>query len=117
VVVGVSCSVVGPKRYERWGVSVCSSYRHLYSVAQKLDWVYCGEPLAISRKKSIQVVVRTLPREDTVHPVLNMAMSKSSKMLHYVNYRMRVTIQDSRTLVGTFMAFDKVENVESLHII
>ena len=79
--------------------------------------LYCGEPLAISRKKSIQVVVRTLPREDTVHPVLNMAMSKSSKMLHYVNYRMRVTIQDSRTLVGTFMAFDKVENVESLHII
>ena len=111
MVVGVSCSVVGPKRYERWGVSVCST------CILSLRNSYCGEPLAISRKKSIQVVVRTLPREDTVHPVLNMAMSKSSKMLHYVNYRMRVTIQDSRTLVGTFMAFDKVENVESLHII
>lgn len=40
-----------------------------------------------------------------------MAMSKSSKMLSYVNYRMKVTIQDSRTLVGTFLAFDKYMNL------
>jgi small nuclear ribonucleoprotein B and B' len=36
---------------------------------------------------------------------------KGSRLLSYVNARMRVTIQDARVLVGTFMAFDKHMNL------
>lgn len=32
-------------------------------------------------------------------------------MLQFVNYRMRITLDDKRTLVGRFLAFDKHMNV------
>lgn len=38
------------------------------------------------------------------------SMSKS-KLMQWINYRMRVTLQDARMLVGTLMAFDKHLNV------
>lgn len=32
-------------------------------------------------------------------------------MLHYINYRMRITLSDARMIVGTFMAFDRHMNM------
>ena len=38
-------------------------------------------------------------------------MSKGNKFLQWINYRVRVTIQDSRMLLGTFVAYDKHMNL------
>ena len=41
-----------------------------------------------------------------------MASSKtSSKMIQFINFRMKVTISEDRTLVGTFLAFDRYMNL------
>ena len=40
-----------------------------------------------------------------------MPVNRTSKMLAYVNYRMRVTILDGRQIVGRFMAFDRHMNL------
>lgn len=40
-----------------------------------------------------------------------MALTRSSKLLQFINYRMRVTLLDSRQIVGRFMAFDRHLNL------
>lgn len=40
-----------------------------------------------------------------------MSLSKHSKIVQLLNYRLRVTITDGRTFLGQFLAFDKHMNL------
>ncbi|KAH9247260.1 hypothetical protein BASA81_015141 [Batrachochytrium salamandrivorans] len=46
--------------------------------------------------------------EDSLH---TMSLSKNSRILQLLNYRLKITIQDGRTFIGQMMAFDKHMNL------
>jgi len=53
-------------------------------------------------------VLAPLTRSQPLSPIM---ASKGGKMQQYLNYRMRLVVNDGRELIGQFMAFDKHMNV------
>jgi small nuclear ribonucleoprotein B and B' len=46
-----------------------------------------------------------------VHVIAKQPSGKGSKLLRYVEHRLRVTLHDGRSIIGTFLAFDKHLNL------
>lgn len=56
-------------------------------------------------------VYTNIPVRNILSFLLRQPTGKGSKLLRYVEHRLRVTLHDNRTIVGTFLAFDKHLNL------
>ena len=85
---------------------------HATLAARSLPRGSCGEKrlshLALARgNKDLSPLPSSLP----CLACRAQSLTKGSKLLNFINARMRVTISASRVLVGTFLAFDKHMNL------
>eukprot|EP01138_Halocafeteria_seosinensis_P012582 gb/GECG01012855.1/.p1 GENE.gb/GECG01012855.1/~~gb/GECG01012855.1/.p1 ORF type:complete len:256 (+),score=24.57 gb/GECG01012855.1/:1-768(+) len=89
------------------------------SVHPGLCSIVSGKYVCLLKKRRCMRLWRPfLSPLDSMYPVYLMlffsllqAMNKPSKMLQFVNYTLRVTVQDTRVLVGQLLAFDTHMNL------
>ncbi|KAF9962540.1 hypothetical protein BGZ72_003139 [Mortierella alpina] len=55
--------------------------------------------------------IRKLSKASTISKTSCAAISKNSKMMNLINFRLRITLSDSRVLTGQMLAFDKHMNL------
>jgi len=60
---------------------------------------------------AIPLLAHSLTLDSCDHSRLEQPSGKGSKLLRYIEHRLRVTLTDNRTIIGTFLAFDKHLNL------